>query len=692
MHTPSSLLENALNATASHVAVLDGDGVIRYANQAWSSFCLLNGGSEASCGVGANYLTTCEMACGEHAKEASEVISGIRSVLNGRQTEFRCDYPCHSPLEQRWFQLRACGFQHQGAMHAIVIHENVTDLKLQEQKIQFCHQRFHDVASAAGEYIWEIDPAGKFTYLSEMITPITGYTPEELLGACVFDLMPPEESRKTRAAYQKLAEERAGFRNRINRIAAKNGSEVILQTSGVPIVGQNNELLGYRGANMDITEHRRALEKIERLAHYDTLTGLPNRIKTFDLIDQALTGVTADSFSTIGIFSVDIDFFNTINESLGHDAGNCFLVQTARRLEQVIDTRGSISRFGNDKFIVIIETLEEWEYLADLGHRMLAAAADPVMHNGQEICLTASIGIACAPQDSLERNELLGFADMALRLARLQGRNQAAFFRPELAERSRTLLNMEGRLRRALDRGDFCMVYQPQYHAKSGAIIGMEALLRWHDPDLGQVSPAEFIPLAEERGMIVPIGEWVFEQVCHQIRQWDAAGLLKVPVAVNISPMQFRYPGFLKHLKRQYSSCCSNLGLLELEITESCLLDNGDNRARDLLRELKEMGFKLSVDDFGTGYSSLSNLQHLPIDRLKVDRSFVAGLPDNSGAVGLVSAIIAMGKALELELIAEGVETREQLIFLTTLNCLQIQGYYFSRPLAAQDMTSLLKT
>lgn len=690
MQPVSLLVENALNATAAHVAILDKGGVIHYVNQAWTSFCQSNSGSENICGVGTNYLTICELACGENSGEASEVSQGIRSVLEGQQTEFRFDYPCHSPLEQRWFQLHACGFTFHNKRYAIVIHENVTALKLHEQKIQFCHQRFQDVVSAAGEYVWEIDPAGNFTYLSEMITPITCYTPEELLGTSAFDLIPPDESRRVRAAFLQLAEERASFRNRINRMFAKNGSEILIQSSGVPIISITGELLGYRGANLDITEHRKALKKIEQLAHYDSLTGMPNRIKSFEIIDQALTGISADGLTTLGIFSVDIDFFNTINESLGHDAGNYFLIYTARKLEQIIDARGTISRFGNDKFIVIIETMEDWEYLTELGQQMLTAVAEPVMYHEHEICLTASIGITCCPQDSFERNELLGYADMALRLARRQGRNQLAFFKPTLAERSRVLLNTESRLRRAIERGDFSMVYQPQYHAKNGIIIGMEALLRWHDADLGQVSPAEFIPLAEERGLIVPIGEWVFEQVCQQIKLWETDGLLKVPVAINISPMQFRYPGFLKHLKRMHSFCCNNSCLVELEITESCLLDDSDNRAHDTLRLLKEMGLKLSIDDFGTGYSSLSNLQNLPIDRLKIDRSFISGLPDNTSTAGLVSAIIAMGKALGLELIAEGVETKEQLIFLTTLNCLQIQGYYFSRPLTVQAMTKLL--
>ena len=349
----NSLLETALDASGAHIAVIDADGVICYNNLAWATFCLLNGGTEAKCGLGSNYLDACEHVCGEEEGDAFSVSRGIRRVLEGRDAEFRLDYPCHSLIEERWFQLRACGFRHLDAPHAIIIHENVTALKQQELAIQYGHQRFKDVVSAAGEYIWEIDQEGNFTYLSDMITTVAGYTPEELLGISAFALMPSDEAVRVRAAFGKLAETKSAFRSSTNRMLHKNGSEIIVQASGVPVIGDLGELRGYRGANLDITEHQHVLGTIKRLALYDTLTGLPNRIKGFELIDLALEAVVNSSTQMLGLFSIDIDFFGTINESMGHDAGNQFLIQIARRLEKVVGHDVTVCRFGDDRFLVL---------------------------------------------------------------------------------------------------------------------------------------------------------------------------------------------------------------------------------------------------------------------------------------------------------------------------------------------------
>lgn len=685
-----SLLENAIDTTATHIAIIDTDGIIQYANQAWTTFCLINGGSEVSCGVGANYLLTCDCATDEHTEEASSVSVGIREVLSGITDEYRYDYPCHSPDEQRWYQLRATAFSHKDKTYSIVIHENVTTLKQQEQQLQCCHQRFMDIVSAAGEFIWEADLEGRFTWLSDMVTRILGYNPDELTGVLAFDLMPPDDAKRVKSVFKQMVSAQAGFFALKHRMRHKNGTEVMVQVSGVPAFNQADELIGYRGANQDISEHQQALEKLERLALHDPLTGLLNRVGGTELLDRTLADLLPGTGRILGVIGVDIDFFSIINESLGHEAGNHFLVQTARRIEQEVVDTGTVCRFGNDKFFVIIETSAGTELLAGLSQRILAAVAEPVQYYAQEICMTSSIGIACAPQDSMQDDDLLGYANMALKLARRRGRNQYAFFTPALAVKAHTLLTLETRLRRAAGRGDFALVYQPQYHARTGAIIGMEALLRWNDSELGAISPAEFIPLAEERGLIIPIGEWVLVQACSQINQWLKSGVLHVPVAINISPMQFRYPGFLKTIQNTLGNCANNINLIELELTESCLLDDVDNRANETLKTLKEMGFKLSLDDFGTGYSSLAHLRQLPIDRLKIDRSFITDLPGNQYAAGIVDTIIAMTQTLGMDVIAEGVEYPEQVVYLLNRGCPNMQGYYFNRPLAEQDMTCLL--
>jgi diguanylate cyclase (GGDEF)-like protein/PAS domain S-box-containing protein len=684
-----SLLEHAVDTTATHVAVIDAAGTIHYANQAWTSFSRMNGGSETTCGVGANYLATCEHVAPEQNGDALPVSAGLRALLAGTLTEFRHDYPCHSLDEQRWFQLRATAFRHNRQTYAIIIHENITAIKQQELQLQYCHQRFYDVVSAAGEFIWESDLDGRFTWLSEMVTRLTGYAPEELKGVSAFDLMPPKDARRVKSVFLQMAQAQAGFYALKHQMRHKNGSYVTIQVSGVPAFNQNEELVGYRGACMDITEYQRTLEKLERLALHDSLTGLLNRVGGIELLDRALADLTPQTGQGIAVLSVDIDFFNSVNESLGHEAGNYFLIRTARRLEQTVSADSTVCRFGNDKFILVSPHCTQAS-LAELSQKVLTAVAEPLLYFEQEICLTASIGIACAPRDSLLQDELLSYADMALKVARKQGRNQYAFFNPQLAVKAHTLMTLENRLRRAAERDAFQLVYQPQHHATTGAIIGMEALLRWNDQELGQVPPSEFIPLAEERGMIIPIGEWVLEHACQQIRHWMQAGILNIPLAINISPIQFRYPGFLKTVQATLGKCTDCINLIELELTESCLLDDCDNRATTILQLLKEMAFKLSLDDFGTGYSSLAHLRKLPIDRLKIDRSFITDLPDNHHAAGIVNTIIAMTRTLGLDVIAEGVEHPEQVAYLLRHDCPSMQGFYFNRPLPASEMTRLL--
>jgi diguanylate cyclase (GGDEF)-like protein len=461
----------------------------------------------------------------------------------------------------------------------------------------------------------------------------------------------------------------------------------------------------------DVTERRhteeltrekiRAEEQIRQLALYDSLTGLPNR----NLFKEQLSDAVARADRTdqaLVMLSLDLDRFKRINDTFGREVGDLLLKEVASRLTKSLRQtdfvtrndssamRHQIARQGGDEFTVLLGDLNQAQEATKVARRILEALSQPFNVNGNEIVMSASIGIAVYRLDGNDADTLLKNADAAMYYAKDQGKNNYQYYNDKMNTSAFQEMSLESNLHKALERDEFSLYYQPKIDVKNGSIVGTEALIRWRHPDLGLVSPAQFIPMAEETGLIIPIGEWVLNSACAQLRAWQEDGLAPLPVAVNLSAKQFHQQNIAATVMRALQDHAVDPRLLELEITESTAMRNPEATSATL-RNLKALGVRIAIDDFGTGYSSLSYLKRFPIDSLKIDRSFVADLPGNQDDATIAQAIITMAHALRLKVIAEGVENEAQLEFLTANGCDEMQGYYFSRPLPVEDCTRLFR-
>jgi diguanylate cyclase (GGDEF)-like protein len=436
-------------------------------------------------------------------------------------------------------------------------------------------------------------------------------------------------------------------------------------------------------------ERNEAERRIQQLAHYDALTGLPNRVMFGQALEQALHRAQRHE-QPLALLFVDVDRFKNINDALGHDAGDQLLREVAQRLRYCLRASDLVARFGGDEFIAVLEELPNTGYAGSVAAKLLQALAEPMRIQEQEFHVTASIGIAAFPQDARDAITLQKHADIAMFRAKAQGRNGYCFYAPQGGAYSLERLTMEAQLKRALERGELALHYQPKQDIATGRITGMEALLRWQHPELGLVSPARFIPLAEETGLIVPIGEWVLRTACVQAAALPhRAGGDALRVAVNLSARQFADDSLIALVACVLEETGLASAALELEITETLIMQSPERTAR-LLAALREQGVKLAMDDFGTGYSSLAYLKRFPLDSIKIDRSFIHGVPGDGDGESITQAVIGMAHSLRLRAIAEGVETAQQLEFLREQGCDEIQGYFFSRPLPYEELADLL--
>jgi diguanylate cyclase (GGDEF)-like protein len=438
-----------------------------------------------------------------------------------------------------------------------------------------------------------------------------------------------------------------------------------------------------------LQQRKREVDRVHHIAFHDDLTALPNRLMFTERLDQALSRHRRAA-TTLAILYMNLDRFKVINDSLGHEAGDALLCLVADRLRAQLREGDSLARVGGDEFVVLVESYDNSIALSACAQRLVEQLSAPYLLDKKDCHVTVSIGISTFPADGSDSQMLLKAADVAMYRAKETGRNNYQFYLPSMNVHTLERLELESDLRHALERGEFFLHYQPKVEIANGLITGFEALLRWKHPLRGLVPPLDFIPLAEETGLIVPIGEWVLATACARTKNWQGRGLPKLSVAVNLSARQFADPMLLAKLTRIIHASGLDPSLLELEITESVVMSNGES-AVSVLEKLKSIGVQIAIDDFGTGYSSLAYLKRFPIDTLKVDRSFIRDIPADSGDMKITRAIIAMAHGLRLKVVAEGVETAEQLEFLDSQSCDAAQGYFLYRPLEEEELADVLK-
>ena len=433
-----------------------------------------------------------------------------------------------------------------------------------------------------------------------------------------------------------------------------------------------------------------AKTKLHHLAHHDVLTGLPNRTLLQDRLDQAIE-LARRQGRRFAVLFMDLDRFKQFNDSLGHAVGDQLLQSVAQRLMGCVRHSDTISRQGGDEFVVLLSNIKQPEDAALIAQHMLTALTVPHLIDHHELHVSVSIGISTYPADGQDSETLIKSADSAMYHAKENGRNNYKFFEPEMKVRTVRRQSLETSLRHALERQEFMLYYQPKIDLHSNRIVGAEALIRWQHPEWGLVPPSQFVPIAEDCGLILPIGRWVLREACHQARAWRQAGLPQIAVAVNTSALEFDDKDFLENLRVTLEETNLEPRYLELELTESVLMRDAEF-TDSVLHALTDLGIKLVIDDFGTGYSSLSYLRQFPIDTLKIDQSFVRRMTSSPDDAAIISAVISLGKSLKLRLIAEGVETPEQHAFLLDQHCDEGQGYYFGHPAAAETFATLLQT
>ena len=541
---------------------------------------------------------------------------------------------------------------------------------------------------AAANSITVTDAKGNIVWTNPAFSALYGYSAEEVMGKnCSLLRSDVQDARFYKEMWDVISSGRTWRGEIVNR--RKDGALIPEEMTITPVESQPGTITHFIAIKQDISERKLAQQRVNYLAYYDALTGLPNRMLLREHLNTAVAAARRRGRGVALLF-LDLDRFKIINDSLGHSFGDLLLRQVASRLKNEIRQEDTVARVGGDEFLILLNNVENFAEVEVIATRIVKSVMGEFVIQGRTVSVTCSLGISVFPEHGEDAEALIKNADMAMYSAKEQGSNTFCFFTDEMNMALMERLNLENGLRSAIDKGELFLVYQPQINIANGSVIGMEALIRWQSQEWGLVMPDRFIRVAENSGLIVPIGEWVLRTACRQMKQWQDNGLLLAPIAVNVSAVQFRQEGFRELIKQVLDETGLDPQYLELELTESLLLSNEDVMF-EVLNGLKSMGLKLAIDDFGTGYSSLSYLRQFPVTKLKIDRSFIREVELNLDDAAITAAIISMAKVLDLKVIAEGIENEAQLLFLMKHECDEGQGYFFSRPLNVQAVESFLR-
>lgn len=545
-----------------------------------------------------------------------------------------------------------------------------------EETLQESEQRFRSIFLNAITGMATLSAEGRFLQVNPAFCNMLQFSETELVGKLTYDFTHPSDIALTRRLFNEAA---SGQRQSVDyekRFLCKNGDTLWVHVSTCWLFDDQKRVTYCISLVHDITPHLQAQQEIRQLAYFDTLTGLPNRQlfreRCNDLLSQA-------GKNSVGVLILDLDRFKGINDTFGHDVGDQLLQKVSERLADCLEKSSILARLGPDEFAVAVPDIVSPESISFLAEKLLVALSAPIELEDNRLYCSASMGLALYPTDGGTVDTLIKHAGVALHKAKEQSTGGYRFYSPEMNLVTGQRLAMETHLRQALERQELSLHYQPQIDLPSGKVIGMEALLRWESSALGNIPPSRFIPLAEETGLILPIGDWVLETACKQAKEWHLAGYHDLRMAVNISVCQFKQSNFIERLDHILQETGLDPEYLEVELTESIVMERSEETLMTLT-DLKIRGMKLAIDDFGTGYSMLSYLKYFPIDRIKIDRSFIRDITTDSDDAAITEAIVVMAHSLKLKVVAEGVETKEQLEFLRRCGCEEVQGYYFSRP------------
>jgi len=718
-----------LDALPAHIAVIDPLGRLLMVNAAWRHFGRANHLLAPGGEVGFNYLDICDAAAGEHTAEAAPAAVGIRAVLGGALPSFSIEYPCHGPQEQRWFQMTVTPLGTDPPQGAVVMHVNITVHRQTQERIAYLNrvyamlsgintlivrvrertELFREACRIAVEVggfrmalIARVDPATQ-----QVALLASAGIADALLRDMAAMLASSETGPRTMIA-RAVAQQRAIVSNdspvdpqvllgpryveagvcsmavlplllrgeAIGVLALYAGEREFFHAEELQLL---NELSGDIAFALD---HIGQQEQLDYLARYDELTGLANRRLFMERLAEQMRGA-AGSGTQMALFLVDLARFKNINDNLGQVLGDLLLRQVAEWLVRHSGDASLLTRLGADHFAVLLPQVRPGGDVQRLLELTLTAfMAHPFRLDNAVYRMALKVGVALYPADASDAQTLFKSAEAALKQAKSSG-DRYLFFNAGMSEQRGITLTLENQLRQALDRQEFVLHYQPKVNLASGEVCGAEALIRWNDPRSGLVPPGRFIPVLEETGMIYEVGRWALQQAIKDYLRWRQAGLAAVRIAVNVSPLQLRHGGFVSEIERATAGDASAAAGLELEITESLIMEDV-RHSIDSLQAIRAMGITVAIDDFGTGFSSLSHLAKLPVDTLKIDRSFVVDMSESPQGLALVSTIINLARPLRLKVVAEGVETAEQARLLRGLGCDEMQGYLFSKPLPAE--------
>lgn len=621
----------------------------------------------------------------DRERTLNAVQASIEDPASGYEIEFRLR---HKAGSYRWILARASLLRDsKGAAYRMLgSHTDITERKQVEEALIESERRFRIFVNSTPAMLWMTDVDGRCVLFNEAWLGFTGRSlDEELAHEWTGKDVYPDDLKACFTTYRLSFEAHTAFEHQY-RLRRNDGEYRWLSEVGILRFDAIGRYEGFIGTAIDITERKEAEAQLTQLALYDNLTGLANRRRIEEELERALVAARRHK-QKIAVMFIDLDRFKDINDTLGHEAGDRLLKQVAGRLRSEVRESDAVARLGGDEFVVVLIDIARPEDAASVARKILRSLSAPVNLGAGEVVVSASVGISLAPEDGGDVKTLLRHADTALYHAKEGGKNDYCFHTPSLSARAHHRVTVESGLRRALDRCEFLLEYQPVV-ADGGLISAVEVLLRWRHPTQGIVAPAEFISVAEECGLIIPIGKWVLEATCAQLQAWQNGGYGSPRAALNLSPRQLRQPGFVTMVQDILAT--TGAARLELEVTESTLM--ADTPAvLEVLRGLKELGITLAIDDFGTGYASLAYLKRFPIDALKIDQSFVQNITSDPSDRAIVKAIIAIADSLDLRVVAEGVETEEQLALAREYGCHEYQGYLFSPPVGADAFASLMQ-